>query len=99
MSRLDPDQFDPGDPLCKLLTVTEVMERTGRTRKTVNRWIKDGRLATVTLDNPPRTVAATGDVLELEQQMRAATKASKEAIAARGGRPGARPRRTLGTTT
>lgn len=99
MSRLEPDTYDPADPMCKLLTITEVMQRTGRSRKTISRWIKDGRLATVKLDDPPCVVAATGDVLELEQQMRATTKATREAIAARRGRPGARPKRTLGTTT
>lgn len=99
MSRLDPDHFDPADPLCQLLTIAEVMERTGRTRRTVDRWIKNGQLAIVKLDDPPTTVAAIGDVLEVEQRMRAAATASKDAIAARGGRPGPRPPRALGTAT
>lgn len=99
MSRLDPDRYDPEDPMCAPLTIAEVMQRTGRSRKTVDRWIKSEMLRVVHLDDPPCTVAATGDVLELEQRMRAAVKASQEAIAARGGRPGARPPRTLGTAT
>jgi hypothetical protein len=99
VSRIDPDHFDPHDPLCKLLTIAEVMERTNRSRKTVDRWIKDGRLATVKLDDPPGTLAAVGDVVELEQRMRAAVQASKDAITERGGRPGARPPNTLGTAT
>lgn len=84
---------DSRDPLFTPLTIAEVMERTGRSKKTIDRWIKDGRLATVKLDNPPETVAIERDVVELEQRMRANLKASRDAITARGGRPGARPPR------
>lgn len=91
--------YDRDDPLFTPLTIAEVMARTGRSRKTIDRWIKTEQLRVVKLDDPPATYAVERDVLELEQRMRAATQASKDAIAARGGRPGARPPRDLGTTT
>ena len=96
---VSPGGYDADDPLFKPLTIAEVMARTGRSRKTVDRWIKSEQLRVVRLDDPPAVYAIERDVLELERQMRAKTRASKDAIAERGGRPGARPPSLPGAAT
>lgn len=37
-------QIDPDDPMFKPLTMREVMEITGRSRDTIERWVRERRL-------------------------------------------------------
>lgn len=70
------------DALFRPLTVAEVMERTGRSRRTVQRWFAgDGPLRVVDMDGV--RVAIEREVLELEQGMRQAAAQSKANLAAR----------------
>ncbi len=76
--------FDRDDPLLRPLTIKQAMELTGRSDRTIERWIHDGRLRKVTLPgDPPQEVLIERQVLEVERATRRA---------ARQGRP--RPKKT-----
>lgn len=77
------------DPLFRALTIAEVMARTGRTRRTVDRWLKDGRIEPVVLGDGQR-VLVERDVVELERDMRKAAEANRQRVRDRAGRPGPR---------
>lgn len=74
------------DGLCKPVPLAEVVARIGnqRSQRTIDRWIKDGRLRVIDLGDPPGKVVILRELLELEQEMTAAVEASKANIAARG---------------
>lgn len=74
-------RYDPNDPLFRPLSIKEAMRLTGRSERTIERWIHDGRLRTVRLKDPPETVVVERDVLEVERATRRA---------AQQGRPGPR---------
>lgn len=76
-------RLDPDDPLLRPLTVKQAMALTGRSERTIDRWIHDGRLRTVRLTHPPEDVLIEREVLEVERATRQA---------ARRGRP--RPKRS-----
>lgn len=65
------------DPLFVALSLEQVMEETGRSARTIQRWVKDGKLRAYVLDG--QRVFIRRDVLALEAWM-----------AKRRGRPGAR---------
>lgn len=77
--------FDRDDPLMRPLTIRQAMELTGRSDRTLHRWIHDGRLRVVRLTGtePPEQVLIEREVLEVERATRRA---------ARRGRP--RPKNT-----
>lgn len=81
----DP-QFDPTDPLFKPLTLAQVLEATGRSRRTIERWVKGGRL-TAYEDAHARKVFIEKQVVEAEAAMEESARASRAAIAARAGKP------------
>lgn len=78
--RLAPDRsmttldFDPDDPLLRPLTITQAMVLTGRSERTINRWIHDGRLRKVRLKDPPEDLLIEREVLEIERETRQAAR-------------------------
>lgn len=72
---------DPDDPLGQVIDLDEAARRTGRSRRTLNRWIQAGQLAT--LPGLPGRYVIERAVLECERDRHRA---------ARRGRPGARVR-------
>jgi hypothetical protein len=81
------DQHDARlDELCKPVPLAEVLGRIGnqRSQRTIDRWIKAGRLRVIDLGAPPGKVVILRELLELEHEMTAAVAASKANIAARG---------------
>jgi predicted DNA-binding transcriptional regulator AlpA len=70
MSILDPD-----DPLFRPITMAEAMARTGRSRRTIDRWVKDGHLRRVQLED--RTpIFVEREVVEYDKRMRDNLRAS-----------------------
>jgi excisionase family DNA binding protein len=59
-------EFDLDDPLYKLLTIAQAMEATGRTRRTIDKWIKKGELQVYRLGYPPVRYVVKRQLLELE---------------------------------
>lgn len=68
------NEFDPNDPLFKPLTFAQVIALTGRHKRTVEKWVADGRLRTVRLDHPPETVMIKREVLEVDRATREASR-------------------------
>lgn len=62
--------IDPTDPLFRPISIEDAMARTGRSRRTIDRWIHDGRLRTFSLDDPPEEVLIERDVVTLEKACR-----------------------------
>jgi hypothetical protein len=65
-------QYDPADPLFTPLTIDEAAQVAGRTRRTIDQWIKDELLEVVKLENPPRRVVVKRQLLDLEVRRRKA---------------------------
>ncbi len=66
--------LDPGDPLLRPLTIRQAMELTGRSERTIDRWIHDGRLRKVRLKDPPEDVVIERELLEVERATRQASR-------------------------
>jgi excisionase family DNA binding protein len=67
--------LDPHDPLLRPLTIKQAMELTGRSARTIDRWIHDGRLRKVRLGgDPPEEVLIEREVLEAERDTRRAAR-------------------------
>lgn len=60
------------DALCRPLTIAEVLKRTGRSERTIRRWVEQGRLRRIELKDPPETVYIEREVLEVERDKRRA---------------------------
>jgi hypothetical protein len=67
-------EFDPKDPLFKPLTFAQVIELTGRNRRTVEKWVAAGRLRTIRLEHPSETVMIKREVLEVDRATREASR-------------------------
>lgn len=80
----------PGDPLFQPLTMREVLELTGRSRRTVKRWIDGGHITPYEAAHRREVIFAEGEVIDVEKRMHDADMANRERIRARGGRPGPR---------
>lgn len=52
------------------LTVSQAMKMTGRSKRTIDRWIKDGRLHSVDLGGYDGVIVPRGEVAQVEKQMR-----------------------------
>lgn len=72
------------------LTIAEAARVTGRTSRTIQRWVSTGQLTRYEVENPRRVVLVEEEVVEMERQQRAAANASRAAIAAHAG--SSRPR-------
>lgn len=76
-------EFDPDDPLFRPLSIRDAQALTGRSRDTIDRWIKAGHLRVVKLQDPPEDALIEREVVDTEYEMRRR---------ARQGRP--RPKRS-----
>jgi predicted DNA-binding transcriptional regulator AlpA len=74
---MDKRNLDRDDPLLKPLTIAQAMELTGRTRRTIDQWIKDGDLEVYTSPIPPRRVVVKKELLEVELRKHEAGKAGR----------------------
>ena len=72
-------------PQFRPLTIAEAAKATGRTSRTIQRWVSTGQLTRYEMKNPRQVVLAEKEVMEMERQQRAAANASRVAIAARAG--------------
>lgn len=52
------------------LTMSQAMKATGRSKRTIDRWIKDGHLHSVDLGGFDGVIMSRGEVAEVEKQMR-----------------------------
>lgn len=73
---------DTSDPLFRPISIADAMARTRRSRRTIDRWIHDGRLRVVQLDNPPEVVLIEREVVALEKRCRDARAAGRPSKAA-----------------
>jgi hypothetical protein len=80
----------PDDPTFLPLTMREVLELTGRSRRTVKRWIDGGHITPYEAAHRREVIFAEYEVVDVEKRMHDADMANKERIRARGGRPGPR---------
>lgn len=60
------------------IPLSEAMRITGRSKRTIDRWIKDGHLHPVDLGGFDGVIVAEGELLEAEKRMRDHQKASRE---------------------
>ena len=60
------------------LTVSQAMKATGRSKRTIDRWIKDGHLHSVDLGGYDGVIVPRKEVAEVEKQMRDNQKATRE---------------------
>lgn len=71
-------RLDRDDPLLRPLTIAQAMELTGRSKRTIDRWIHDGRLRKVRLParpgDAPQDVLVEREVLEAERDTRRAAR-------------------------
>jgi predicted DNA-binding transcriptional regulator AlpA len=72
----------------------EVLEITGRSRRTIEKWVKNGHLSKYEQDNPRTVLFNEDDVVEAETERAAAARENRERIRRRGGRPGPRAPQT-----
>lgn len=71
--------LDTTDPLFRPISIADAMARTGRSRRTIDRWIHDGRLRTFRLENPPEDVLIEREVVDLEKAHRDARRRGRPA--------------------
>jgi excisionase family DNA binding protein len=67
------------------LTMSQAMKMTGRSKRTIDRWIKDGHLHSVNLGGFDGTIMPRSEVAEVEKRMRdnqAATRTEERPSAA-----------------
>jgi hypothetical protein len=69
------------DRLCVPIPVAEIVQHIRRSQRTIDRWIKDGHLRVIHLQNPPENVVIKRDLVDLEKRMRDASRASRDRIA------------------
>lgn len=89
---MTPPPLDPTDPMFKPLTFEQLLEITGRKRRTVEKWIAGGKLTAYELKHRRTVVKVFNEeeVTAVEKEMSDAAIANRERIRARGGRPGPR---------
>jgi hypothetical protein len=78
------------DTLCRPLTMAEVMRRTGRSQRTIERWTTQGLLTKYEIEHPREIVFLEREVLEVDRAKTIAAIENRERIRRRGGRPGSR---------
>jgi hypothetical protein len=74
------------DALCKPLSLAEVMKRTGRSKRTIERWVASGQLTKYELDNPREVVFVAREALETEKEMHDRAQENRERIRRLAGR-------------
>lgn len=85
-------RIDPNDPLFQPLTLKQVMEITGRSRRTIQKWVQGEKLTKYEVEHRRKVVPVfdEGEVLDVEKEMRDAAEENRDRIRRRGGRPGPR---------
>lgn len=76
-------EFDADDPLFRPISIQEAMALTGRSRDTIDRWIREKALRVVHLERPPEDMLIEREVVDT---------ALRKRRDARRGRP--RPKRS-----
>jgi phage terminase Nu1 subunit (DNA packaging protein) len=92
--------IDPTNPMFKPLTVKQAVEITGRSRRTLERWVKEGRLTKYEETYRQQVVILYNEdeLAEIEQERNAAQIENHERIRQLGGRPGPRTPPAAATT-
>lgn len=76
--------LDPNDPMFKPLTMREVLEITGRSRRTIEKWVKNGRLTKYERRNARDVVIGRvfneAQVVETESERAAAARENRDRI-------------------
>lgn len=76
--------LDPADPMLRPLTMREVMEVTGRSRRTIERWVAEKRLTAYEERNRRNVVVAKlyseAEVVDVEAERAAAARENLERI-------------------
>lgn len=82
-------RIDPGDPLFRPLTIKQALEATGRTRRTLERWVQDGRLTKYEETHRRKVVVIfnEAELAEIEKERSDAAIENHDRIRRRGGRP------------
>lgn len=75
-------EFDPDDPLFRPISIADAMRLTGRSKDTIDRWIREKALRVVRLQDPPEDALIERELVDTALAKRRA---------ARRGRP--RPKR------
>lgn len=57
-------EFDPEDPLFRPISIAEAMALTGRSRDTIDRWIKEKALRVVRLERPAEDALIEREVVD-----------------------------------
>lgn len=85
-------RIDPGDPMFKPLTMTQVMQITQRSQRTIERWVKDKRLTRYEEHHRRKIVFLfdESEVVDVETERAAADRENRDRIRRRRGRPGPR---------
>lgn len=63
-------EFDPDDPLFRPISIADAMALTGRSKDTIDRWIKQGHLRVVRLEQPPEDALIEREVVDTEFRKR-----------------------------
>jgi hypothetical protein len=64
---LTGDGIDPTSPLFRPISIADAMAATGKSKRTIDRWIREGHLRKVRLDD--EVVLIEDDVLGYEKRM------------------------------
>jgi hypothetical protein len=88
--------IDPTDPMFKPVTIKQAMEITGRTRRTLERWVQEERLTKYEHHYRRQVVVLFNEdeLTTVEKERSDAAIENRDRIRRRGGRPG--PRSTPG---
>lgn len=84
--------IDPMDPMFKPVTVKQALEITGRTRRTLERWVEQGHLTKYEQQYRRRVVVLFNEeeLTGVEKERNDAAIENRDRIRRRGGRPGPR---------
>lgn len=84
--------IDPMDPMFKPVTVKQALEITGRTRRTLERWVEQGHLTKYEQQYRRRVVVLFNEdeLTGVEKERNDAAIENRDRIRRRGGRPGSR---------
>lgn len=85
-------RIDPTSPMFQLLTLKQVLEITERSRRTIEKWVRDGKLTKYEVEHQRKVIPVFNEdeVVEVEKEMRDAAEENRDRIRRRGGRPGPR---------
>lgn len=84
--------IDPTDPMFKPVTIKQALEITGRSRRTLERWVEQGHLTRYEQQYRRRTVVLFNEdeLAGVEKERNDAAIENRDRIRRRGGRPGPR---------